>query len=249
MKNEKLEADLLAIKKEFNERIDGLLGKALAEKKAPEKFEAGKWYYRNDGTEVLLNLQKIHVPFDNEVMHGFGIHAGGWFTDCNCGYPDSYRPATKEEIESALVTEAKRRGFKEGVKFNGIDDPDNDRAKGCTFKRFYDYSMDDDALRASTPQATWDTNQSNPHIYEAGKWAEIIKDETIKIDRYPVVFPDADDLAHGNNWTTIDGHKFTKDFWLAAQTVARHSKAKVKIGCSHQFDLPLETIEKILKKL
>jgi len=52
-----------------------------------------------------------------------------------------------------------------------------------------------------------------------------------------------------NGSTRISGYEFTKEFWEAALIVSKHQKAKIKIGCSHQFDLPTETIERILSKL
>ena len=70
---------------------------------------------------------------------------------------------------------------------------------------------------------------------------EIKAAEKIEIGGYEV------DLKNGS--TRISGYEFTKEFWEAALIVSKHQKAKIKIGCSHQFDLPTETIERILSKL
>lgn len=51
----------------------------------------------------------------------------------------------------------------------------------------------------------------------------------------------------GKNITTISGFEFTREFWMAAKTVSQHVKAKIKIGCSHQFDLDLTTIYKAIE--
>lgn len=69
----------------------------------------------------------------------------------------------------------------------------------------------------------------------------VLAAEKIEIGNYPVEFK--------NGSTTISGYEFTKEFWEAALIVSKHQKAKIKIGCSHQFDLPTETIERILSKL
>jgi hypothetical protein len=52
-----------------------------------------------------------------------------------------------------------------------------------------------------------------------------------------------------SNGTTIDGNLFTKEFWQSAKLISEHSKAKIMVGCSKQFDVSLETINQILNKL
>lgn len=46
--------------------------------------------------------------------------------------------------------------------------------------------------------------------------------------------------------TTIAGYEFKKSFWNSALVVALHSKAQVKIGCSHQFTIDQKWIESVL---
>lgn len=70
---------------------------------------------------------------------------------------------------------------------------------------------------------------------------EIKAAEKIEIGGHPVEFR--------NGATEIDGFEFSKADWEAALRVSLNPKAKIKVGCSHQFDLPTETIERILSKL
>ena len=70
---------------------------------------------------------------------------------------------------------------------------------------------------------------------------EIKAAEKIKIGGHPVEFR--------NGTTEIDGFEFSKADWEAALRVSLNPKAKIKVGRSHQFDLPTETIERILSKL
>lgn len=236
---EPLREKLETLRKELNERID----KILATEKAPE-FEKGKWYHGDNenykrvfkfshhkGDNIHFSEMIVTAQRGDEVSY----YTNNWVSPKVNG--EKYRPATPSEIESALIAEAKKRGFKEGVmvKAPWYSSPSSANESPISVQ-YENYNGGDE----------YGVRMGGGCIYANGVWAEIIKDEAIKIDRYPVVF-DKDDRTVA--YTTIDGHTFTKDFWRAAQTVARHSKAKVKIGCSHQFDLPLETINKILSKL
>lgn len=49
------------------------------------------------------------------------------------------------------------------------------------------------------------------------------------------------------NMTKIAGFEFPKEFWIAAKVVSEHVKAKIKVGCSHQYDLDLTTINKTIE--
>lgn len=219
-----------AFKREILERIDSFFEKYQADKKT--EFEKGKWYnIRRDGERAaIINYRPGPATF------GFGFNWGGYWTN-DFGQSDEAALndyarhaslATPEEIQSALIKEAERRGFKEGVPY--VDARGNKGGNQITNLKnaWYDPKYDEliNGLCATGV------------LYRAGKWASIIKDEAIKIGGYEVKF-------HANG-TTIDGHSFGRKFWEGAAEVARHSKAKVKIGCSHQFDLPLETIQKIL---
>jgi hypothetical protein len=63
------------------------------------------------------------------------------------------------------------------------------------------------------------------------------------VDRYEVVIhPRAKE-------TSIDGNTFTLDFWQAAKIVAEHNKAGVRVGCSKQFDVSLDVINKIINQI
>lgn len=47
----------------------------------------------------------------------------------------------------------------------------------------------------------------------------------------------------------IDGNVFTTEFWQAAKLISEHSKAKIMVGCSKQFDVSIDQINAILEKL
>jgi hypothetical protein len=78
------------------------------------ELEVGKWYKQIDKyeTDFLLNYQG-----DTNGSYGFwNLGYGEWsFSSDDLGLQAT--PATDKEVEDALIKEAKRRGFKEGVKF------------------------------------------------------------------------------------------------------------------------------------
>ena len=90
----------------------------------PEAFEKelNKWYSLKDDTRNILMFFETNreaYGFDTQrywqdLQHGFDLNCFEW------------RLATTEEVEAALITEAKKRGFKEGVycksfEFNQIE--------------------------------------------------------------------------------------------------------------------------------
>jgi len=240
---EQLEADMLTLKKQIEEL------------KNKPTFEVGKWYANGDG--FLCYTNKIVC----KSAYGFGInYAGIWFnneageafniknTEC--------RPATTKEVEDALIKEAVKRGFKEGVKYQSLNNDGKIRDKDGIVSHGFRYEN-------NSLWCGWG------FIFSNGQWAEIIKDETIKIGGYEVKFNKKDDLVTGDfftrplgvcnvgdtiatwkdNNTSIDGKIFTKEFWQAAKVISEHNKAKIMVGCSKQFDVSLETINAILAKL
>lgn len=152
-----------------------------------------------------------------------------------------YESSLKDEYGSALIKEAEKVGFKPGVKIISVVGTEGILTNGSL------------SYRKSEDKLVW--NDGEYYIFHNGKWAEIIKDERIKIDSYEVVFHIVNKSPAWNggvtliNHTSIDCNPFFKEFWQAAKVISEHSKAKMMIGCSKQLDVSLETINKILDKL
>lgn len=110
-KKEELQAELTrlnALRKQVKEKL-----------KALPVFDVGKWYKGtfNDGW-LLAFFQGVNV-------NSYGIHHEDnlWF-DNHCWFDDynlttiNYTEAAPQEVEQALIEEAKRRGFKGGFVFD-----------------------------------------------------------------------------------------------------------------------------------
>lgn len=126
-------------------------------------LEVGKWYMHLDN--LLFYVREIK----EKNCYGYGFWDGEWFDDCKSIHDNNdcmqdIRLATKKEVEEALIAEAKRRGYNNGVDFNC-----------CTYSvkvkvseriYFHIYENGDTHL------------YSNGFIFNNGKWAEIINDPT-----------------------------------------------------------------------
>lgn len=87
-------------------------------KEVEKTLEVGKWYkYKNSKTALVF----INKPLLNNATIGFGINgSGGWTDNFHYYENDKHRlfEATHEEVETALIKEAEKKGFKEGVKYH-----------------------------------------------------------------------------------------------------------------------------------
>lgn len=244
--------ELEKLRTEFNERIDALL-------KPKPQFEVGKYYTFSNGlyNSIFFRVKEIDkygtifTDNENEAYHkmpegDFGSNA--FPKGCNL-YKES-KPATPEEVKQALVKEAERKKYKVGTKIKSLGHypPSYD---GLIKDLDYTYFHDIDSLQVGGAE-----------LYCQGQWAEIIKEEVIKIGGYEVKFFNTGYYCVTEKklttvWhTEIDGHRFDKSFWEAAQIVAEHSKASAFVGCGAKQNLggnkwmvSLETINSILNKL
>ena len=75
------------------------------------ELEIGKWYKRSLGTLICYNG-------NTDLMSGYGFNMNGDWTNGNFPFGDEWcewTEATDKEVETALIKEAKKRGFKEGA--------------------------------------------------------------------------------------------------------------------------------------
>lgn len=128
------------------------------------QFNVGDWVVK-DTHDFLFRI--THINSNGDVL-GYGFDIGDWLSaddESWCGITEIDRLATSYEVESALIKEAKRRGYKEGVTIKSamnlapVDINDLD----YVFNR--DSTGDDLSLGGCC-------------IYMKGEWAEIIDQPT-----------------------------------------------------------------------
>lgn len=121
------------------------------------KFEAGKWYvpkkHINPNSKLLINYQ------EGDRCYGF-LSNGEWVNYHTILSPRNWREATKEEVREGLIAEAKRRGYKEGVKIHSITFP------GDTYTLNH--------VCAGYQGSNF--NCGGATIFKDGQWAEIIQE-------------------------------------------------------------------------
>jgi hypothetical protein len=140
---EKLERELAELKKELK----------------PE-FEVG-WYKNTarDNKDILIYWNE-----HKKSLYGFDIN-GDWFDDEEYGFHEYYDiPATDKEVKEALIEEAKRRGFKEGVTVNEVGDRCNGNM--TIIGNEYDLFSRNKKLMVG-----------DGIVFNNGKWADIIENK------------------------------------------------------------------------
>jgi len=179
-----------ALQKEINKLKDEL--------RKPE-LEVGDWVTEADGT--ILRLTDTHYkrgyPKDICVV-GHGLWRGQQWRGEDLPIfitKSEVRKASPIEVEEALIEEARRR-YKAPCDIRYLDGKESRlRAYGLT------YSPEEDRLTASSRPG-----KDTPYdvVYEKGEWAEVIKEEPLKVFDWKV-----DEKKFGVN---IGCHLFDKDF-------------------------------------
>ncbi len=137
--------------------------KLKIEKECPELFESKSGWYKDKKFEDKKWL--FYKDFENNKSYGFDAY-GNWVfnkTVLKVDFNNEYL-ATEEEVKEALINEAKKRGFKNGVKFYSVLFPTTDKVIG-----------------ESNDKMNWQLNRNvlymcsyNGAVFNNGKWAEII---------------------------------------------------------------------------
>jgi len=131
--------------------------------KFPEVFksglEVGKWYKSTIADALYFIKEQTKNGFNT-----YGLVGGEWCIDEITHYLDKFELATESEIKEALINEAKKRGFKEGVKFKD-QDGDIQSAYG---------NIDFENINGETFKNIITFGRGNGLIFWDGTWAEII---------------------------------------------------------------------------
>lgn len=126
-------------------------------------IEEGKWY-KNKSCQHLWFVEQVIRNCNSNPHKAYGIDGrGDWsISDYRNLFVENYRLATKEEIESALINEAIKRGFIAGVKLAGTGINSNFSGLYPISGKFTYYNsniLDSDG---------------NGHIFHNGNWAELL---------------------------------------------------------------------------
>ena len=142
--------------------------RGIEELKNKPKFEVGKWYKNG------CFLGRI-TSCSNEDFKFYGFNAGGaWRDDDYYSFVDyslrdkNTREATNEEVQTALIKEAEKLGFKEGVKFELIEG----KTGSINYDRIIDYEF---RYIHQQNELVIQMLGASYTIFKNGKWATIIE--------------------------------------------------------------------------
>lgn len=120
-----------------------------------KELEVGKWY--------KLKGRLFCISENSHNKYGFNL-LGKWIDDLYITYPEEGVIATPEEVEQALIKEAKKRGFKKGVMYEGEGLVNHKKPFSGCFEYF-------------PSQNTLDCCKGSGEIFRSGKWAEPLQKE------------------------------------------------------------------------
>lgn len=178
------------------------------------KFEAG-WYKHTD------NQHSNWIIYTDKDDNYYGIGEDGRWTDGKgmIGYIGMHCEKTiKKEVETALKKEATKRGFKEGVCFNSLDNHNSWGHIGGFKLELKDYRLLLWANKWYDPNSDYkDDSKGNITIFENGKWAEIIEN-TLTIH--------GEKMTQEGDIISFGCAKFNKHFFNEAYSMTRYLNGK-----------------------
>jgi len=122
-----------------------------------EELVDGKWYFNGNGKTMFLQDGK-------NKRKGFDAY-GNWFESIGFVCDDNLRLATPQEVETALINEAKKRGFKEG-NYKCL------RGKTELVENSFFYDKETNTLHHGLKESYYND------VFKGGNWAEILPQPT-----------------------------------------------------------------------
>lgn len=141
-----------------------------------KELEVGKWYKRPNNSALFYVTEILNIDSNHCKVFGFD-NLGHWMAENAKTFPDNDFEATPKQVETALINQAKKRGYKKGI--------------NCAFgmaKEKRRLETDDFMLSTDNELCVKRFNsQISDIIFKDGKWAEIIPEETKVITMHKAV--------------------------------------------------------------
>jgi hypothetical protein len=235
MENMNLIDELDNLQKEYNQKLDNIKKKLIgqATPPQPQPIEIGKWYRNEFGSVFLVNSLST-----KDWVKGIGINGDAIFEDDSMWCIQGAVLATNAEIKEVLVKMAIQKGFVKGARFkNMIND------KQIVFIN------DGGAFMVNQSQLLIKTHGFNARswytIFMNGKWAEIVKEEEIKIGEYAVSFNE----GFGYKFVTVNGVNYGIAFLKKLLNNMNMGQIQsLNVGCRGQYKVDKELLKKIIER-
>lgn len=130
------------------------------EEELPQQLKVGEWYtYKESNCDWLMNYQG-----DGNVCYGFNT-SGSWRNEYIMGLGLNWKLATREEIQIALIKEARKRGYTAN-NFKAL------REETSGFDSDFNFTYSDDMLFCKP------SGEGGAVVYKDGVWAEVIEEQS-----------------------------------------------------------------------
>ena len=141
---------------------------------ATPKLEVGKWYKSPKYGKAIFYITNI----TNKKVDAYGLnYKYEWQNEKEFGdsISEDYELATDKEVETALISEAKKRGFKNGEKI------DQTKMNTDFNTKVFKLQTDEEMYYCKGLNTL---SFGNYWLFKEGVWAEIIEDSKPKINGY-----------------------------------------------------------------
>ena len=140
--------------------------KKRIEQEFPDLFERepNKWYKINGHNKLMVYFTG---KYGNDASYGFSSK-GDFRDNIGAHKGDTFESATEEEVKSAFIQEAKKRGFVKGAKINLIKDYD---WTGQTLICTEEFSFND----LENILYVKDTGHIWQRVFSKGEWASVVE--------------------------------------------------------------------------
>ena len=154
---------------QINQLAEKKHAKKLLQKFIPKAFktklEVGRWYKLKDNPKILA----LYYCFKHHSPYAYIFNEKGDYVYAQIfsfiELPNHWQLATEEEVSEALINEAKKRGYKEGV-----------RCQFGLIKEIRTIETNDFAFKLEYNTLGIKRKNGNADIiFRSGKWAEIIE--------------------------------------------------------------------------
>lgn len=212
--------------------------------KASEFMFPKQWCIKNAGTQ---EFRDVVINWLNSVDHSAGYEGNDmwyWIDEKNYALASNIKPQYVTEITLEEFKEHVLKSDKMDKKIIGYKCPVEFEVSGTKYPKGTVYVKFINNKNLYVPSEDMSTVPSVPAAL-VETW-EPVYEENIKIfvpnSSYEV-------KIINKNSSEIDGYSFPRSFWQSALEVSTHSKAKVMIGCNHQFNIDEKWILSVLNAM
>lgn len=213
--------------------------------KASEFMFPKQWCIKNAGTQEFRDVVINWLNNIDKTANFIGNDVWYWIDSNNYAFTSGVQPSKLPEITFDEFKEHVLKSDKMDKKIIGYKCPVEFEVSGTKYPKGTVYvKSTTNNKNLYVPNNDMSTVPSVP--------AAIVKTwEPVYEEDMKILVPNSsyEVKIKGKDSSEIDGYSFPRSFWKAALEISSHSKAKVMIGCSHQFNIDEKWILSVLNAM